>query len=112
MILICFGHVWGAIPGIGTTSPPPPTPVYKLLQGPLEGGPEAPLQPELGVVGVAEVRAALVQVGVHQRVVGLAPVLQAAVDPLHQEVHHAPVGGVADEQHLCVGVGGRGEGGQ
>lgn len=41
-----------------------------------------------------------IQVAVNQSVVGFAPVLQAGVDPLHQEIHHPPVGGVTDEQHL------------
>lgn len=76
------------------------SPVDELQQGLPEGGPLAGLQPEAGVVGVADLRAAPVQVLVQQRVVSSAPVLQAAVDPLHQEEHHPAVGGVPDEHDL------------
>ena len=79
------------------------SPGQQLLQGVLEGGSVPLLQPELGVVGVSHVGAAVVEVAVEERPVGLLPVLQRGVHPLHQEVHDPSVGGVSDEQQLMGG---------
>ena len=75
-------------------------PGQQLFQGLLEAGSGRVLQPEPRVVGVSYVRPAPVEVAVDQGVMGLLPTLQRGVHPLHQEVHHAPVGGVAQEEQL------------
>lgn len=75
-------------------------PFYQLFQRLLEGGSLVLVQPELGVVGVADECSALVQIVVDDGVVSLVPVLQCSVYSLHQVVHHSPISRITDEQDL------------
>lgn len=77
-----------------------PEPFYELFQRLLEGGSLVPVQPELGVIGVADECSALVQIVVDDGIVSLVPILQCSVYSLHQVVHHPPVSRITDEQDL------------
>lgn len=75
-------------------------PLDELLESSLKSGPLASVQPELRVIGVTDEGTAVVDIMVHDGVVGLVPGLQGTVDSLHEVVHHPTVSGVSDEQDL------------